>query len=107
MTTPRSMYEYHRQHPQDAAGGAAPWTAATFVDRVRAGEDWRFALRELLDDLRFAREVHGADGVLALISQRPAPLTPTIDALTAAVAERAACEAGAPPPAWTQEADRY
>lgn len=89
MSAPQSMYEYYRQHPERAAGAAPPWTASTFVERVRAGEEWRFALRELLDDLRFAREVHGAAGVVALIERPPDALAPTIDALVAA--RRRAC----------------
>lgn len=78
-------------------GGARPGVVATAA-RILAGEDWRHAIRELLDGLR--------DGQV-LDLEEPARVTPQVDAYLAAVVEHWCARRAIAPPAWVGQECRF
>jgi hypothetical protein len=72
-------------------------TVAGVAERVRAGEDLRFAVRELLDE--FA--LRGRDDLrAAALSEEPASVDPHVDAYLGALAEHLARSCNLPTPRW-------
>lgn len=86
------------------AGGAFPRAA----DRIRAGEDPLFVVRELLDELFLWEEVRGPSALAQLVAE-PAPITgdSRADAFLAALAEHLAVTRGFPRPAWACTPSRF
>ncbi|HZV72590.1 MAG TPA: hypothetical protein VFF79_02635 [Conexibacter sp.] len=71
--------------------------------RAQAGEDLRFAVRELLDE--FA--LRGRDDLRAqALAEEPASVDPHVDAYLGALAEHLARTHALPVPAWAQSAER-
>jgi hypothetical protein len=78
-------------------------TLAGVAERVRAGEDLRFAVRELLDE--FA--VRGRDELrLRALADEPARVDPHVDAYLGALAEHLARTHGLEIPAWALTPER-
>jgi hypothetical protein len=78
-------------------------TLASVAERVRAGEDLRFAVRELLDE--FA--LRGRDDLrAAALAEEPARIDPHVDAYLGALAEHLACTCGLPVPRWALSESR-
>jgi hypothetical protein len=78
-------------------------TVAGVAERVRAGEDLRFAVRELLDE--FA--LRGRDELRAqALADEPARVDPHVDAYLGALAEHLARSCGLPTPSWTLSEQR-
>lgn len=71
--------------------------------RAAQGEDPHMARREFLDD--YARSP-SADRPL-LLQERPAPVTPRVDAYLGALAEHLAARDGIPVPVWAGERARF
>jgi len=72
-------------------------TVAGVAERVRAGEDLRFAVRELLDE--FA--LRGRDELrAAALAAEPASIDPHVDAYLGALAEHLARSCNLPTPRW-------
>jgi hypothetical protein len=80
-------------------------TLALVSERVRAGEDLRFAVREFLDELALLpRE----DLRIRAIRARPEPTgDPRADAYLGALAEHVAATHGMERPAWSVESERF
>lgn len=78
------------------------------AQRVRGGEDLRYVVRELLDQLYRWEEIRGSDALAQLIAE-PAPLTGDAhtDAFLAALAEHLAVTRGLERPAWSRDASRF
>lgn len=69
-------------------GWCARRRSGSVGDRVRAGEDLRFAVRELLDE--FA--LRGRDDLrAAALAEEPASVDPHVDAYLGALAESSVC----------------
>jgi hypothetical protein len=78
-------------------------TLATVAERVRGGEDLRFAVRELLDE--FA--LRGRDDLRAqALAQEPTLVDPHVDAYLGALAEHLARTCGLPVPRWALSESR-
>lgn len=78
-------------------------TLATVAERVRGGENLRFAVRELLDE--FA--VRGRDDLrAAALAEEPARIDPQVDAYLAALAEHLARNCHLPVPRWALSESR-
>jgi hypothetical protein len=78
-------------------------TLAGVAERVRGGEDLRFAVRELLDE--FA--LRGRDELrLLAIAGEPTRVDPHVDAYLGALAEHLARTHGLDIPAWAYQEDR-
>lgn len=89
-------------HPPRA--GRLTQTLAGISARARAGEDFRHAAREFLDE--FA--LRGADSRPAAIAERPKPTgEPRYDAYLGALAEHLAAVHGLARPAWSVEPGRF
>jgi hypothetical protein len=72
-------------------------TIATVAERVRGGEDLRFAVRELLDE--FA--LRGRDELrMQALAEEPTSVGPQVDAYLGALAEHLARIHGLPTPRW-------
>jgi hypothetical protein len=72
-------------------------TLATVAERVRGGEDLRFAVRELLDE--FA--LRGSDELRATaLAEEPVRVDPRVDAYLGALAEHLAHTCRLPVPRW-------
>jgi len=72
-------------------------TVAGVAERVRGGEDLRFAVRELLDE--FA--LRGRDDLrAAALAEEPIPVEPHVDAYLGALAEYLARACGLSVPRW-------
>lgn len=80
-----------------ARGGPRP-SAAQTAQRIRAGEDWWLAVRELLDGLALGQPLDPAE---------PEPVERRIDAYLAAVVEHACARRGQPAPTWVLEPSRF
>ncbi len=80
-------------------------TLAGVADRVRAGEDFRHAAREFLDEF----SLRGDDGTRAsAIRERPRPSGDArYDAYLGALAEHLALAHGLERPAWSTEPERF
>ena len=78
--------------------GVARPTVCETARRVAAGEDWEYAVRELLDGLLVE-----ADPDLT----EPDLVTPQLDAYLAAVVEHTCAVRGRSSPSWTQESHRF
>jgi len=78
-------------------------TLAGVAERVRDGENLRFAVREMLDE--FA--LRGRDDLrLRAIADEPIRVDPQVDAYLGALAEHLARTHGLPIPAWASHEDR-
>ncbi len=78
---------------------------ALVADRVRAGEELRFAVRELLDEFKLLPRVDLRERAIAT---RPAPTgDPRADAYLGALAEHLAVVNGLDRPGWTTEPERF
>jgi hypothetical protein len=98
METPR---EWTAEHPP--ADERFTQTVARVAERVRAGEDLRFAVRELLDE--FA--LRGRDDLrAAALAEKPAQVDPHVDAYLGALAEHLARTCGLAVPAWALSEER-
>jgi hypothetical protein len=98
-----SLKEWPAQHPPpDEAFGQSLAAAA---DRVRAGEDMRFAVRELLDEFALLPR---RDLRERAISDRPRRTgDQRADAYLGALAEHLAAEHGLGRPPWAIEPERF
>jgi hypothetical protein len=97
-----SVTDYYREHP--VAESRYTRTLAAAAERVAHGEDLRFAVREVLDELRLRPT---AELRRAAIAGEPKSIGARGDALLAAVAEHAALVDGAAPPAWALSPSRF
>jgi hypothetical protein len=78
-------------------------TVAGVAERVKAGEDLRFAVRELLDE--FA--LRGRDDLrAAALAEEPASVDSHVDAYLGALAEHLARTCGLPVPRWALSESR-
>jgi hypothetical protein len=78
-------------------------TVAGVAERVRGGEDLRFAVRELLDE--FA--LRGRDDLrAAALAREPAQVNPHVDAYLGALAEHLARTCGLAVPRWALSEER-
>jgi hypothetical protein len=78
-------------------------TVAGVAERVKAGEDLRFAVRELLDEFAF----RGRDDLRArALADEPARIDPHVDAYLGALAEHLARTHRLPIPRWTLSEQR-
>ena len=95
MSTVDTLREWLTEHPP--ADTRFTQTVAGVAERVRAGEDLRFAVREMLDEFTF----RGRDELRrrALVDE-PAPVAAHVDAYLAALAEHLARTHGLDTPAW-------
>lgn len=90
-----SLRDWIAEHPP--ADERFTQTVAVVADRVRGGEDLRFAVRELLDE--FA--LRGRDDLrAAALRDEPARVDPHVDAYLGALAEHLARSCGLPIPRW-------
>lgn len=100
------MREFLRQRPQPRR--YQPWTIARAVARAEAGEDFWFAVRELLDDV-----AHGAATgdwrVAGLVAERPADQADVrLHAFVGALAEHLAdTHDEGRTPGWAREPERF
>lgn len=88
----------------DAPRAAAyqPWTLARLAAAVAGGEDFRFVLREFLDD------VNAATDLAPLIEEPPAPSgRPEVDAFLGGLAEHLAAGHDVARPPWCTQPDRF
>lgn len=98
MDTVRDWIEEHP--PQDER---FTQTVAGVAQRVQAGEDLRFAVRELLDE--FA--LRGRDDLrAAALAEEPARVDEHVDAYLGALAEHLARTCDLPAPSWAMAQDR-
>jgi hypothetical protein len=96
-----SLRDWIAAHPP--ADGRFTQTLATVAERVRGGEDLRFAVRELLDE--FA--LRGRDDLrAAALAQEPVRVDPRVDAYLGALAEHLARSCGLAAPRWAMSASR-
>lgn len=95
--------EWLAAHPP--AAPALEQTLAGVARRVRAGEDFRYAVREFLDEFALRGGAHSRS---AAIAARP-PATGDLrhDAYLAALAEHIAAGHDLPRPTWSVEPDRF
>ncbi len=84
--------------PAGPSPGAAPPTVADTAERIRAGDHWRPAVRELLDALAVVDTVDATE---------PAPVSPQVDAYLAAVVEHVCSARGVSPPPWVLDPARF
>lgn len=78
-------------------------TVATVAERVHAGEDLRFAVRELLDEF----SMRGRDELRQrALSEEPRQIDPRVDAYLGALAEHLARTHGLDIPPWTLDQRR-
>jgi len=91
-----SLRDWIAQHPP--ADERFTQTVAAVAERVRRGEDLRFAVRELLDE--FA--LRGRDSLrAAALAEEPVRVDAHVDAYLGALAEHLARTCGLPVPSWT------
>ena len=104
MTEPQySLKDWLREHPPD--DGAFSQSAAGVARRVLEGEDFRLAIRELLDE--FGLLVNDGQRRRALV-ERPDPTgDPRQDAYLGALAEHLAALHELDRPLWTIEPARF
>jgi hypothetical protein len=96
-----SLRDWLVEHPP--ADTRFTQTIAGVADRVRAGEDLRYAVRELLDE--FA--LRGRDDLRALaLADEPAAVDGHVDAYLAALAEHLARTHAITTPAWALQERR-
>ena len=96
-----TLRDWIAEHPP--ADARFTQTVAGVADRVRAGEDLRFAVRELLDE--FA--LRGRDELrVRALADEPAPVDEHVDAYLAALAEHLARTHALAIPAWTLQERR-
>lgn len=95
--------DWFAKHPPSAELSTA--TLAAVARRTRAGEDFRRAVREFLDEFT----LHGGDRARAeAIAQRPEPTgDPRHDAYLGALAEHLAATYRLSRPPWSIEPDRF
>jgi hypothetical protein len=98
-----SFREWLAEHPP--ADGAFRQTLAGVAERVRAGEELSFAVREFLDE--FALLPRYDLRSRSMSSPPPATGDARADAYLAALAEHLAAGAGLPRPAWSVEPGRF
>ncbi len=101
--TPYSLKDWLREHPPD--GGAFSQSAAGVARRALGGEDFRIAIRELLDE--FALLVNDGQRRRALVERPDATGDPRHDAYLGALAEHLAALHELDRPAWTVEPSRF
>jgi hypothetical protein len=90
-----SLHDWLAEHPPPDERFTQ--TLAGVAQRVRAGEELRFAVRELLDE--FA--LRGRDDLrAAALAEEPASVDPHVDAYLGALAEHLARTHGLPIPPW-------
>jgi hypothetical protein len=98
-----SFREWLAEHPPPDS--AFRQSLAGVAERVRAGEDLQFAVRELLDEFVLLPR---ADLRRAAIDRRPAPTGDArADAFLGALAEHLAATAGVERPSWSVEPGRF
>lgn len=78
-------------------GGPRPTPGQT-AQRILDGEDWWFAVRELLDGLAVSDDVDPVP---------PRPVSPRVDAYLAAVIEHHCAQRRQPAPDWVQDPSRF
>lgn len=78
-------------------GGPGPTVAAT-AERIRDGEDWRHAVRDLLDALALGGPIDPVEPVL---------IDPEVDAYLAAVVEHVCASRAEHPPPWVLAPARF
>lgn len=114
--TERRLASMDAESRGEAAGRAsgaprstyAPWTLYRLSRRVLGGEDFRFAVREFLDDVNAAAAEGGAAAVEMLVVERPEPLgSPELDAFLGGLAEHLAVVHGFPRPDWCLAEERF
>lgn len=78
-----------------------------FAEQVRSGEDFRYVLREFLDDINLAAAVR-PDELVRMIEQEPPHLEDTRhDAFLGALGEHLAMTYDLRRPAWSTQDDRF
>lgn len=98
-----TLRQWLAEHPPP--DGAFTQTVAGVAYRVLRGEDFFFAVRELLDELSLAPS---QDLRQAAIEERPSSLAdPRHDAYLGALAEHLAATSGLRRPSWCVEPDRF
>jgi hypothetical protein len=96
-----TLRDWLAEHPPP--DGRFTQTLAGVAARVQAGEDLRFAVRELLDE--FA--LRGRDDLRAqALAEEPASVDAHVDAYLGALAEHLSRTHALPVPAWAQSAGR-
>jgi hypothetical protein len=96
-----SLRDWIAEHPP--ADERFTQTLATLAERVRAGEDLRFAVRELLDEFT----LRGRDDLrAAALAQEPVRVDAQVDAYLGALAEHLARTCELPVPPWALSASR-
>jgi hypothetical protein len=96
-----SLREWLVAHPP--ADERFTQTVAGVAERMRGGEDLRFAVRELLDE--FA--LRGRDDLrAAALAEEPASVDARVDAYLGALAEHLARACGLPEPSWAMSESR-
>ena len=99
MTTPSEVVWAARDEPPTGPVPGAPRpTVRETAHRVALGEDWRHAVRELLDGLLSEDAPDLAE---------PAPVSAQLDAYLAALVEHVCATRGLPVPAWTAAPGRF
>ncbi len=78
-------------------GGPRPTVAQT-AQRIRDGEQWAHAVRELLDGLLLGGPID---------DEAPVRVDPRVDAYLAALVEHVSAARGVAAPAWVLAADRF
>lgn len=100
---PETLKEWIAENPPPDE--AFTQSLALVADRVRAGEELRFAVRELLDEFELLPRVDLQAGALAI---RPEPTGDRrADAYLGALAEHLATVKGLDRPEWSIEPDRF
>lgn len=98
-----SLSEWIAAHPP--SDDAFAQSLAGAADRVIAGEELRFAVRELLDELKLLPR---RDLLERAIRERPKPIGDRrADAFLGALAEHVAAAEGIERPLWATEPDRF
>lgn len=98
-----SLEDWIAEHPPPDE--AFRQSLALIADRVRAGEELRFAVRELLDEFKLLPRADLRERALAA---RPQPTgDPRADAYLGALAEHLAVVNGLERPAWSIDPDRF
>jgi len=101
MHSMETLHDWIAEHPPPDERFTQ--TVAGVADRVRQGEDLRFAVRELLDEFAF----RGRDDLrAAALAQEPAPVDPRVDAYLGALAEHLARTCGLSVPSWALSESR-
>lgn len=104
MTEPQySLRDWLREHPPD--DGAFSQSAAGVARRVLGGDDFRVAVRELLDE--FGLLVSDGQRRRALAERPDTTGEVRHDAYLGALAEHLAARHGLDRPAWAVEPDRF